>query len=359
MKKIIDLEDMSHVNCSRVLNVIREHKEISRKQIADITGLSWGGMTKIVNKLFEGGYIVESKDEDGIGIGRTPNIIRLNGEQNFVVALDINRMGFSACVMNLAGDLQKEYFLEETFDHKEDLLHAILTFAGKIVEEFHSKKISAIGVAMQGILDVEQGISVSFPHCPDWENVPIKTLLEEAFDLPVFVEHDPNCMLYSMMNEGAHENALLFRIDKSVGMAASVNGKILRGNALLEVAHCITIPNGKPCKCGRKGCLEAYVSPCLANGEPRQSEIEELLEPLAICMNNMVHIFHADKIILTGSLIKYQDLFAEALCQKFYHYFQAEDVRIAFVQEPGLAVRGAAFFAIQGAIHEGLGTVRK
>ena len=57
MKKYMDLEDMSKVNCSSVLNVIREAKEVSRKEISDITGLSWGGMTKIVNKLFEKGYI--------------------------------------------------------------------------------------------------------------------------------------------------------------------------------------------------------------------------------------------------------------------------------------------------------------
>ena len=61
MKKYIGLEDMSKVNCSNVLNVIREAKEISRKEISEITGLSWGGMTKIVNKLFEKGYIEEEK----------------------------------------------------------------------------------------------------------------------------------------------------------------------------------------------------------------------------------------------------------------------------------------------------------
>ena len=61
MKKYMGLEDMSKVNCSSVLNVIREAKEISRKEISDITGLSWGGMTKIVNKLFDHGYIVEDK----------------------------------------------------------------------------------------------------------------------------------------------------------------------------------------------------------------------------------------------------------------------------------------------------------
>ena len=73
----MDLEDMSKVNCSSVLNVIREAKEVSRKEISDITGLSWGGMTKIVNKLFEKGYIEEGKSAVSTGVGRTPGVITI------------------------------------------------------------------------------------------------------------------------------------------------------------------------------------------------------------------------------------------------------------------------------------------
>lgn len=352
LKKYIDLEDMSHVNCSHVLSVIRDCGEVSRKQISDITGLSWGGMTKIVNKLFESGYIVEGKSENVSGIGRTPNIIRINKERNFVIGLDINRMGFGAYVMNLAGEIQKEYSLEESFDNKEELLQTILDFTRGIISDFKEKNISAVGVAMQGMLDIEHGISIKFPHCHDWKNVPIKEILEEAYGIPVFMEHDPNCMLYSIMNEEESENMLLFRIDSSVGMAASVAGRIIRGNGLLEVAHCIMVPGGKACRCGKKGCLEAYVSPCLVKGKLIEREIPEMIEPMAVCMNNMTHIFNSDKIILTGRMVKYKSAFEEALREKFYEYYENEDVTVEFVQESGLAVHGAALIAVQGAIDQ-------
>lgn len=104
------LEDMSKVNCSSVLNVIREAKEISRKEISDITGLSWGGMTKIVNKLFEKGYIEETKSTSPTGAGRTPGVITICKEQNVVVGLDINREGLEGIVINLAGEILQEYF---------------------------------------------------------------------------------------------------------------------------------------------------------------------------------------------------------------------------------------------------------
>lgn len=350
LKKYIGLEEMSNVNCSHVLGVIRDCGEVSRKQISNITGLSWGGMTKIVNKLFDNGYIVEVKSENATGAGRIPSVIRVNKEQNFVIGLDINRVGFGAYVMNLAGDIQKEYALDESYDNREDLLQAILDFTRVIVEEFQERKILAIGVAMQGILDVEQGISVKFPHCPDWKNVPIKEILEKEFGVEVFVEHDPNCMLYSSMSDEESENMLLFRLDSSVGMAAAVNGKIIRGNGLLEVAHCIMIPGGKECRCGQKGCLEAYVSACLVKGKLQEAEVPHMVEPMAVLMNNMVRIFNADKVLLTGRLIKYRDKFQEELLERFFAFCEKEEMEVKFVEEAQHAVHGAALIAAQGAI---------
>ena len=366
MKKYIGLEEMSNGNCSSVLSVIRDCGEVSRKQISDITGLSWGGMTKIVNKLFEHEYIVEDKSQNVTGIGRIPNVIRINKEQNFVIGLDINRMGFAAYVMNLAGDIIKGYFhahnqrkeqqsenaaSKELFDNKEELLQAILELTRQAVDEYKEKKILAIGVAMQGILDAENGVSVKFPHCHDWKNVPIKEILEQEFGIEVFVEHDPNCMLYSVMSEEESENMLLLRLDSSVGMAASVNGSIIRGNGLLEVAHYIVVPEGKECRCGQRGCLEAYVSSCLVKGKLQEEELPELIKPMAIFMNNMIHMFNSDKIVLTGRLVKYRSAFEKELLEEFQKYCD-KDVIVEFVEEAEHAVHGAALIAAQGAIEQ-------
>lgn len=351
LKKYIGLEEMSNGNCASVLEVIRNCGEVSRKQISDITGLSWGGMTKIVNKLFEHGYIVEDKSEKATGIGRIPNVIQINRNQNIVIGLDINRMGFRAYVMNLAGDILEEYAEEESYDKKETLLQAILRFTRQAVADYKEKKILAIGVAMQGILDVEYGISMKFPRCPDWNDVPIKEILEQEFGIDVFVEHDPNCMLYAVMNEDESENILLLRLDSSVGMAVSINGSILRGNGLLEVAHSIVIPAGKECRCGQQGCLETYVSSCLVNGKLQEEALPEMMMPMAIFMNNMVQMFHLEKIVLTGRLITYHTRFEKELVEQFQKYCK-KDVIIEFVEEAEHAVHGAALIAAQGAIKE-------
>lgn len=350
MKKYIGLGDMSKVNCSSVLNVIREAKEISRKGISDETGLSWGGMTKIVNKLFEKGYIEETKSTTNIGAGRTPGVITICKDYNVVIGLDINREGLVGCVLNLAGDVLKEYSADIKCESKEELLQSIISFASLVVKEHNKKNILAIGVAMQGLVDAENGISIKFPGCAQWVDVPIREILVNHFHYPVFVEHDPNCMLYAAVYHNPTENSVLFRMDRSIGMAVTIDGKILEGNGLLEVAHSIVVPEGNECKCGKKGCVESYLRPCLVNGEFREEAAKEMVKVVPVLMHNMVHIFNATNIILTGKLIEYRESFEKILLEEFYKYCDPDKVKVEFMEETQKVVYGAAMIAVRGAI---------
>ena len=353
MKRYLGLEDMSNVNCSYVLNIIREAGEISRKGISDESGLSWAGMTKIVNKLFENGFLEESKStESNGGVGRIPNMIRICKERNVIIGLDINREGFSGCVINLAGDMQKEYFSEVEYTNKEELLDKILSFTANIIKNHSHQKILAIGVAMQGELDVESGISMRFPHCEGWHNVPIRDILQNHFHYKVFVEHDPNCMLYSGIYKGASENHILYRIDRSIGMAVYIDGRVLRGKGLLEIKNCVVVPEGKVGKSGRRGSLEAYVSGCIHDKQYNAKETKDLIPPLAKLMYNMSHIFNVGKIILTGELINYKDFFEMELREEFQKYAREEQKELIFMKETKKVVYGAALIAAQAAIDE-------
>lgn len=350
MKKYIGLGDMSKVNCSSVLNVIREAKEISRKEISDETGLSWGGMTKIVNKLFEKGYIEETKSTTSVGAGRTPGVITICKDYNVVIGLDINHEGLVGCVLNLAGDVLREYSADIKCETKDELLQSIISFTSLVVKEHNKENILAIGVAMQGLVDAENGISVKFPGCADWENISIREILMNHFHYPVFVEHDPNCMLYAAVYHNPAENSVLFRMDRSIGMAVTVEGKIMEGNGLLEVAHSIIVPGGKECKCGKRGCVESYLRPCFVNGEFIEEAAVEMAKVIPILMYNMVQIFNATKIILTGKLIGYKDSFENSLLEEFYKYCDSPNVKVEFMEETKKVVYGAAMIAVRGAI---------
>lgn len=350
MKKYIGLEDMSQINCSSVLRVIQSCGAISRKQISDITGLSWGGMTKIVNKLFENAYIVEEKSGLSGGNGRTPGLLRINPEKHFVAGADINHTGLRAWVTDFSGGIKKKYFEENHFQDKEELLRNILSFFQRIFEDYKNEQIEAVGIAMQGRVDVENGISLHFPGCENWSDVPLVNILKERFSTEIYLEHDPDCMLFSELENIDMEKVVLLRIDQSIGMAAALNGMILRGKGILELPHSIVIPGGKPCKCGRSGCLEAYIAPCMRDGKICEKAVGEMIYPLAVTIYNMICLFHADTIILTGDMIKYHGLFEQRLTSELHKMLRERKTELLFSEDARTAVRGAALIAAQRAI---------
>lgn len=331
---------MANVNCATVLNLIREAVSVSRKEITERSGLSWGGMTKIVNRLLEKEYIIEEKSEKSASGGRIPGLLRINTAKNHIIGLDINKTGLKATVMNLSGTIIKNYNAVAEAETKESFLSAILRFTESVFADF-PESIIAVGVAMQGIVNYKRGISVRFPDIADWENVPIKDILEEAFGVQVFVEHDPDCLLYPHLSSEKKENIVLLRIDKSIGMAAAIGGKIIKGEGIFEIAHITAVPDGKLCQCGQRGCPEAYLGACMKN--PTAENFRDLIVPLGSIVHNMACMFHAGRVIITGELTKYSALFAENL-QAFLQN-TSFSAALTFCDSADLAAPGAAQIA--------------
>lgn len=353
MKKYLGLDDISNANCSNVLHVIREAGVISRKGISDETGLSWAGMTKIVNKLFEKGFLEESKSKSvTTGAGRIPNMIRICRNKNIILGVDINREELRGCIINLAGEIQREYSSGIKYESQDELLNKIVDFIKMMIEYHKHQNILSIGVAMQGELDVETGISIKFPCCEDWNNVPIKEILQNNFEYKVYIDHDSNCSLYSQIMKEKIENSILFRIDKSIGMAAYIDGRILRGKGLLGVKNCIVDPNGKEIKNIRKGTMEAYVYDCILGKEYNEEGMKEFIPYFVNLIYNMARIFNAKRIILTGDLLGYKVYFQDQLCNEFQKYLRGEEIKLIFMDEIKKVVYGAALIAAQAAIDD-------
>lgn len=349
MKKFIDLDDMANHNCSNVLNIIQKNGTVSRRQITELSGLSWGGMTKIVNKLLENEYIVEAKKESTTSSGRIPSVLSVNTDKNFVIGLDINKTGLHAVVTDLTGKIIETFQGNVSLGNKESFIKQITEFTESIFNQFKSIPIISIGVAMQGIVDHKNGISVKFPDIADWENVQLKKILEERFNVPVFLEHDPDCLLYAHMDSQSRENIVLLRIDKSIGMAVSIGGKIIKGNGILEIAHNTVIPGGKKCRCGSSGCFEAYVYPCLENNKINTNALDELIVPLAVMIKNLAGIFNASKVILTGALMEHKELFEKKLISETSRF--GKDISWEISTASDMVVTGAAGIAVKKSIN--------
>ena len=263
------------------------------------------------------------------------------------MGLDINKTGLNAIVMNLAGVVLKSLSQEIKSNTKDGLIAEVLLFLETVFSHFDKGSIISVGIAMQGVVDSRLGVSVHFPDIPDWHNVSLADIIGNRFGVNVFLEHDPDCLLYTQLSAGNKKNTILLRIDKSIGMAVAIDGKIIKGKGIFEIAHNTVVPEGKTCNCGKCGCLEAYISPCMEKGTINQKAIDELIYPISIEINSLINIFNAERVILTGKLLEYQKEFASEIKKHIY----SDDTEICFFETLDNAVRGALLIAVNRSIN--------
>ncbi|WP_210367558.1 ROK family protein [Bacillus sp. REN3] len=148
---------------------------------------------------------------------------------------------------------------------KVDVMGQIIQVIGALTNK-SKEPISAIGVGTAGRVDAHSGkINGATSNLPFWAGTNVKDTLEKKFGVPVAVDNDANA---AAIAEGAFGAARGIRdfvcitLGTGVGAGAVVNGQLLRGHAGGggEIGHMILYPGGHLCNCGKKGCLEQYVS---------------------------------------------------------------------------------------------------
>jgi len=127
-------------------------------------------------------------------------------------------------------------------------------------------KPSVVGMGTPGAVDVTTGfLKGSTPNFKFWNDVPIKSELENRVKLPVFIDNDANLMILGEANFGAgigHQNIIGLTIGTGIGGGIILNGEMFRGSNYsgAELGHATIKYDGLNCRCGGKGCLERYAS---------------------------------------------------------------------------------------------------
>lgn len=127
------------------------------------------------------------------------------------------------------------------------------------------RPVSAVGISCGGPLDSATGVLISPPHLPGWLDVPLGEMTRTEFGVPAFLENDATAAALGEHRFGAARGTttmIYLTISTGVGGGAVIDGSLHRGAAGNggELGHVMVRPGGRTCSCGRRGCLEAYVS---------------------------------------------------------------------------------------------------
>lgn len=181
------------------------------------------------------------------------------------------------------------------------------------------------GIGIPGTVDSQNGI-LKYSNNIKWENVNVKELAGKIIPLPVSIANDADCAVLGEAVAGAgkyYEDVVLLTLGTGVGGGVIINGKIYEGG--IEPGHMVIEKDGEPCTCGRKGCLEAYVSSTALKRETKKAfgrEVvpEELfsmakdgdstavkvvsayIEALGTGITNIANIFRPKLVLLGGGI---------------------------------------------------------
>ncbi len=321
---IANQEMIRNNNRRLVLEFIINHPPVSRAALAKQLSLTKATISNIVQELLEQHFIQEIGSAQ-TSIGRKPILLEFNKAYGFALSLEVQPRQIIALVTNLKGEIQD--ITKTPFHPQDNLFHHLKEIFNFYIKESSDFKNKIIGISI-GIYGVVQKNEILFTPYYPLPCAGLGKLLQERFQVPVFVENEANL---SVLGEAAfhhkYKNMIHINVHDGIGMGILVNGRLYKGRDGYagEFGHTILFPDGKPCPCGNHGCFELYASQkaILESYAQQQKKdfvtITEFLEdynknlPLAgemmdlfvkyisIGINNIINTFNTDVIVLNSA----------------------------------------------------------
>jgi predicted NBD/HSP70 family sugar kinase len=258
--------DIRRRNSLTVLRHIYAAEAANRQLLAKQSGLSAATVANVVSDLLEAQIIVETGFEQSQG-GRPRAILAVNASSGYLVGVDIAEtyIHFELFDLRLSFVQAVEHRLDPTENQPhqvvEHLVRGLAELLGAAGVPYAS--VLGVGVSVPGLVDPSGGVSVFAPNW-GWHNVPLLALLRSQFDVPLYLENPLKAIAVSQLwfgtGRGAN-NLVVLNIGTGVGAGIIINGELYRGavNGAGEWGHMTIDLDGRPCRCGGTGCVEAYI----------------------------------------------------------------------------------------------------
>ncbi|MFS8053229.1 ROK family protein [Rhizobium sp. BR 317] len=247
----------------QLLRVISESGPLSRTVLAASMGLSKAAMSGIARDLITLGILHET--EMVYGQGRPSILLDLHPEGAFFVGISLLEDPAPMVLSDLNGKIIARENMPLSRD-PEIIASLIAEALPKLLagRPEVAKKLSGLGVALSGFVDEKQANCVQSTLL-GWQDVPLAKIIRQKTGIETFIENDAKAVAVSEKLFGIARDIRNFSVvsfGDGIGCAHFIRGKLYRGNhgGAGEIAHCTIEPNGSPCRCGKRGCLDTIAS---------------------------------------------------------------------------------------------------
>ncbi len=273
-----------------------------------------------------------------------PGSMQLTG--NFSIGVDLGGTNLRAAAVDHTGKLLDSVSGKTArAAGREAILEEITDAVATLRERWGAKNLSGIGIAVPGFILLKEGVIRNSNNLASLENFPIRDELSQRLGTPVILENDANAAALGEKWIGAGRNVddlVLLTLGTGIGGGIISNGKVLRGSLGMagELGHITVVPNGNPCGCGNRGCVEKHASAtaitamarllglgdtltakqvydlAVAGSEKARTIFISMGEALGVTLAMLVNTFNFPLYLLSGGVLGAWDLFAPAMLEE-------------------------------------------
>jgi predicted NBD/HSP70 family sugar kinase len=327
------VRDVRRANRASLLTDLFHGGRQSRQQLGDTTALSQASVSNLVGEMIDEG-LVEEAGLVGSDGGRPRALLRVTPGYGYVVGADVGETRVLVELYDLAMSRLgvASYVLGDRCLEPEVVAATLLEGLTAVVDQagVEASEVLGFGVGVAGVVD-QTGDAIVYAQTTGWEGVPLGAMLRAGTDVPVFVENGAKTVGQAEMWFGAGRgarHAVIVMVGTGVGAAVVMDGRSYRGanSNAGEWGHTTLVYDGDVCRCGARGCLEAYIGAdkvisrlAVATGEPPEpmllnrmlagdgpieGEAAEILAQtvgyLGAGIAGLVNLFSPERIVLGG-----------------------------------------------------------
>ncbi|MCU1410198.1 MAG: hypothetical protein JWR04_905 [Rhodoglobus sp.] len=318
-------------NRAQALRSVILNGQTSRAALARESGLSVASVTNLVSELISEGLIIEAGSVASSG-GRPVTLLAPNPTGAYFLGADVGERGVAVELFDLSmARVDREF----RGGREGEPIEAIASDLDEALDALRARNPQAwermvgIGLGLPGIVESDaDGRQVLYAQSLGWPPIPVADLV--SHDIPVFAENGAKTQAMAELWDGSARGvgeALVVLLGRGVGLAIVSNGELARGltSSAGEWGHVKIVRNGRLCRCGAHGCIEAYLgadaileqwreaggtfegSGWRAIGELLESTdpvavsvVDELVATLGSALGGLVNLTNPERVVIGG-----------------------------------------------------------